>query len=185
MDYTYARNFIDGRYDIDTDYLIEQSKQQIGGNRILCLSDICIVKYDRELTQGEKDTLDSIVATSRTRIEDLKDAKISQVLNKTVEEESKGVPYSNYRFSITPSAKTNWLSLVVGRDMISYPYDAPTGFERIYSFQNANDVLGFYGAAMGYIGYWEKSNEDLVMAIKACTTKEQLDAIVDDRAYPV
>lgn len=184
MTYTYVRNLVSGRYDIDMDYLIEQSKVQIEGNKILCHNTECTITFARELTVEEKTLLDSIVSTSRTRIEDLKTLRRNLVNAKTQEEEARGVPYNDHRFSITPAAKSNWLAVVISKDSLSYPFNAPTGFDDIYAFQSANDVLGFFSAAMSYITYWEQSNEQLIIAINACTTLEQLNAVVDDRSYP-
>lgn len=110
--------------------------------------------------------------------------KIAAVQAKTAYNESIGVPYNNYRFSVTPAAKSNWLAVVISKDSLSYPFSAPTGFNSIYSFQDANDVVGFFGSSMAYLKYWEESDENLVIAINACTTVAEVEAITDDRSFP-
>jgi hypothetical protein len=113
-----------------------------------------------------------------------KEEKILAVYTKTMDNEGLGVPYNNYRFSVTPSAKSNWLAIVVGAAGLPYPFSAPTGFGSIYSFTDANDVYAFFNSSIVFLKYWEESNEQLRIAINACTTVEQVDAIVDDRTYP-
>jgi hypothetical protein len=110
--------------------------------------------------------------------------KINSILEKTIAEESVGAPYSGHKFSVSAAAKPNWLALIMAKDTLTYPWSAPTGYGEMYGFQSANDILGFFAAAMGFLNYWESSNEQLIIAINACTTVEQVDAIVDDRAYP-
>lgn len=128
-----------------------------------------------EMNASEKNAID---------LPSVKLAKIAEIQSKTELEEAKGVPYNNYHFSITASAKTNWLAIVMVKDTLTYPFAAPTGFDAIYSFQNANDVLGFFGASMSYLQYWEQSNEQLQIAVNSCTTCAEVEAIVDDRTYP-
>jgi len=113
-----------------------------------------------------------------------KEEKISAVRAKTEAEEALGVPYNLHRFSVSPSAKSNWLAIVVASAGLTYPFSAPTGFGSIYEFQNAGDVQAFFGASMYFLKYWEESNEALIIAVTACTTIAEVDAVTDDRSYP-
>jgi len=113
-----------------------------------------------------------------------KEEKIEAIKSKTEVEENKGVPYNNYRFSVSPSAKSNWLAIVVASAGLEYPFSAPTGFGAIYNFLDTNDITAFFGTSIVFLKYWEESNEVLVIAVNACTTVEEVDAIIDNRSYP-
>lgn len=128
-----------------------------------------------EMTTVEKGVLD---------LPDLKAAKILEIQNRTLTEEAAGVPYDGYRFSTSAEAKANWLAIVVAKDGLTYPFSVPTGFGVIYSFVNADSVLGFFATSMAFIKYWEQSNAELILAVDGCTTAEAVAAIMDDRAYP-
>lgn len=138
-----------------------------------------------ELSLEDRDTLDTIILDHSKPLCIAKISKIEEVKNKTQAEEGMGVPYNNYRFAANPSAKSNWLAIVIAKDSLTYPFSAPTGFGSIYNFQSANDILGFFMASMSFLKYWEESDEQLVIAINACTTIGEVEAIVDDREYPV
>jgi len=185
FDYTYSMERVGGFYNIDIGSLDKKITEASLPNRTISSNvSVCTVSFYDELSSGQKDTLDAIVIVEKADISILKTVKINAVVLKTQENEDLGVPYNNYRFSITPSAKSNWLAIVMVRDTLTYPFNAPTGFGSIYIFQDANDVLGFFGASMAYLQYWEQSDEQLIIAINACTTVEQINAIIDDRSYP-
>ena len=185
FDYTYNREKVGGFYNINIGSLDEKIIGASLPNHITsCNGSVCTVSFYQELTLVQKDTLDAVIVSEKADISILKTVKITSVHEKTHENEALGVPYNNYRFSITAEAKSNWLAIVIAKDSLSYPFDAPTGFGSIYNFQSANDILGFFSASMSYLKYWEESDEQLMIAINACTTVEQLDAIVDGRSYP-
>lgn len=136
------------------------------------------------LSAGDITTLTGIVNAHAATLIDAKRVKKEAILEKTEEKIGEGIFYDDHYFSVTPSAKTNWLGLTIAKDSLTYPHSVPTGFDHIYEFADASEIEAFFGTGMAFIQYWEQSNEQLFIAVDACTTVSEVDAIVDNRTYP-
>lgn len=163
---------------------IEESSISTALSYINTDDDVMDIWFVNELSSGDQTTLTSVVAAHEVDLPLAKTAKITVIRDKTESEEALGVPYNGYRFSVSASTKSNWLAVVMIKDTLSYPFSAPTGFGVIYYFQSADDVSFFFASSMAFLKYWEESNEALIITVNACTTVEQVNAIIDDRIYP-
>ena len=87
-------------------------------------------------------------------------------------------------FSLSLPAQLNWTNLKANADMLNaggfFPITISTSNNEQYSLSYAN-MVPFWMAGFGVISTVYKSGSDLKVAIKACTTKADVNLIIDNR----
>lgn len=95
-----------------------------------------------------------------------------------------GFTFDSHTFSLSTEAQANWLGLVVAKDMLDYSnggYAVTTKDDQEYKFANSTAVVQFFATGIGYIAATVAAGRALKIQVDACTTIEQVEAIVDGR----
>lgn len=142
------------------------------------------VVFEAALSDPDKAILDAALVPADVQLVVAKALKTSAIDSKSDELVAEGFehgPQTGQTFSLSLDAQKNWLGLVVGKDMISYPMDIGAMDNTMLELTDADAVVSFYGAAMAAV----KGHLDSGLALKgdteAATTVAEVDAVVDNR----
>ena len=85
-------------------------------------------------------------------------------------------------FSLSATAQSNLHGLRADAALLPYPYSWNTIDDLDeYDIADEADALAFYGAAFGTVAAHRGGGTVLKQAIRAATTMEELDAVIDER----
>lgn len=120
---------------------------------------------------------------TRPEIHYRKSKMIENIDRKTQEVIGRGFTYDGNTFSLSPNAQSNWNALVsrLLSGKLTFPYNVTTDDDSEYSIQTVQSFNDFIDAVVYVVGYQIYFGRQLKLAIKAATTHEQLDSIVDTR----
>jgi hypothetical protein len=91
-------------------------------------------------------------------------------------------PTTGKRFSLSVDSRTVILGLIIAKDMIPYPLRYNTTDQLDYfDLQGPDDVLAFYGTALGTFKAVEDAATTIKNALRSAQTKTELDQVVDPR----
>jgi len=119
-------------------------------------------------------------------LEGYKIKKCSVFDEKNIELRAAGALYATHRFPFTSASgdevKANWIGAYGAKDVLSYPYKVKTDVRGVrYNVTDAADFDALYNALFFYAQWIVSSSGDLEEQVHACTTKAEVDAIVDTR----
>jgi hypothetical protein len=116
-------------------------------------------------------------------LSDTKHDKIIKIDEKTQSKIFEGFTHNGHTFSLSQNAQQNWSALmtylVAGK--LVFPYNVTTYDDDEYTIQNVQEFETFINTAFYTVSYQIQYGRALKVAIRAATTHEQLDAIVDPR----
>lgn len=192
IDYHYPRNLVYGQWDLDIDSISESIKGLLPGKMFLAKTHDSVVSLEFEiaLDPAEVTTLDQIVADNRAAFSPLpaaKEIKFQEIDARTVELVNQGFtfpPGSGMVFSLSIPGQIKLLGIEVLRNdpAMVYPIRFNTIDDRnAIDLANATAVHNMALTAFGtYRGYVD-SGSALKDQVRACTTVDQVNAIVDPR----
>lgn len=146
-------------------------------------------KNDSIVIHGESITdetqLDQLIQNHKAKdLTDWKREKAAEIDMKTGQLISNGFSYKNKNFSLSANAQTNILALYTTKDhpALTYPikYNTIDDSEQ-YDVTDSADLEGMYLTALATKKAHVDSGTALKDQIRSATTKEELDAIVDNR----
>lgn len=113
-------------------------------------------------------------------LSELKLKKIAQIDAKTQTFINNGFTFDNTNFSLSPVAQINWVRLKSLENLLTFPTSVTTKENNEYILTHEN-LEGFLGAGLGSVQYILGGGRTLKVAVNNCVTKEQVNAIVDNR----
>lgn len=111
----------------------------------------------------------------------LKQKRYDEIDLKTETLIAQGFTYDGHVFSLSSEAQINWTNLYQARALFTYPMDATTKDQDAYSIADVATVEAFYQTGLGTVQYHLDGGRVLKVAVKAATTKAEIDAVVDNR----
>lgn len=171
-----VRNIEISKYDI-TDWIIDPDLTALEGvlNIYWNISGDLIT----EMNQADKDAVDAL-----TPIDEYREVKQAQIDLRTGELIATGYNFAGKQFSLSANAQTNILAMFATKDHPLFTY--PVGYNTIddhevFSIDSSATLEGMYMTALGTKKAYLDSGTDLKAAVRAATTKAEVDAIVDPR----
>lgn len=92
-----------------------------------------------------------------------------------------GYLHDGSTFSMSQTAQMNWVSLHVARSTLTYPVRVSTKDEREHLFNTAGTLSTFYLGGQAFKQGFLASGRALKLQVRAATTVEEVQAIVDSR----
>jgi len=83
--------------------------------------------------------------------------------------------------SLSDEAQRNWIALMVVSSGLSYPYAVTTIDDNQYNFGDVTELQQFCLYCLSVVSGRIATGRTLKLQVNACTTIQQLDAIVDNR----
>lgn len=156
------------------------------------LNNVFTASFDRELSNAEENDLDNIVHSYEdelpTRIlEAAKWDKIQEIKVKNKEVlEVAGFEFpagSGRHFCLTPVCRSTWLEMLIAlqNGILTFPQKVRDLDENEFIITDPDMLGGFFQAGTARQAYIMNSTVALVKQVRACTTVEAVEAIVDDR----
>ena len=133
--------------------------------------------YVVEMDQAEKDVVDE------EELPGFKQEKIDAIDDRTSELICEGYEFDGKIFDTDPNAQFNWKNMfdLTNAGILPFPVATCTKFNMHYEFVNQDSVNAFYLGGVGHIQGELASGRALKYQVLACTTKAEVDAIVDPR----
>ena len=128
--------------------------------------------------------LDSIYASHEDLdLSEYKDIKSKEIDSRTQELISNGFPYDGATFSLSSHAQLNWIGMKTAdiQDLLTFPMGITTIDDDEYSIQNKSSLTTFYVTGLVYKKSILDSGRNLKVAVKAATTKAEIDLVLDNR----
>lgn len=152
--------------------------------KVCCSGTDCIIVFNATLTAGEKVTLDSL-ATSFNDAAQARIEKFESVDQRTEELIEGGFIYEGKVFSLSEHAQAHLTGIYQVRDEVGIAYpivwnllDDESGSHDLVS---ADEVKAFYLVALGTIRVHLDGGTTIKELVRAATTREAVEAIVDGR----
>jgi hypothetical protein len=120
-----------------------------------------------------------ILDLSDLTLEELKNYRYLEIDNRTQELIAEGFVFDGRRFSMSINAQINWSNFPNLPDQV-FPLPIMDMDENLYILSLENK-LNFYLAALNFKNAQLKSGSALKAQIKACTNKECVNSIIDNR----
>lgn len=134
-----------------------------------------------DVTDGELALISGVVA-AYDPVPAAKIVRYDQIDKRTEELIAEGFLFDGKVFSLSANAQRYWTGLMVGASAIAYPVVVNTLDDgATYTIPNAGTVVGVYGAAMNTVKDRLGSGTDLKSEVRAASTVEAVNAVVDDR----
>ena len=134
-----------------------------------------------EMNQAEKDAVEALLLPGNKLDRYLEfDARTNELILGGFE----FPPGSGRIFSLSPTAQSNLLGMYTAKDhpAMTWPLLWPTKLDDYeYSIPDVATFEMFYLTALGTIRVYRDSGTALKEVVRACTTRAQVDAVVDDR----
>jgi len=146
-----------------------------------CRAENCTYYHQLKVGEQEQDGKDISDYKKVWCIESLKVIKIAQIDARTGALNVQGYEFDGYMFSTTLEDQKNWIALTMAKDMLTYPCPVTTADNQTYSFQSSGQLMSFFATGMVIIQTIYAGGRQLKQAVEACTTKAEIDAIVDPR----
>ena len=89
--------------------------------------------------------------------------------------------FDDHTFSLSERAQHNLLVLQINKSTLSWPQELSTKDDQIYSLAES-DVDAFVAAGLNKVNERLAAGRAIREAINACTTQEELDAVIDSRS---
>ena len=183
-------DFID--HDLNSDRLILEIKavpalvDVVFVTRIKTTSHVHVdIGYPTALSGGDKLLLDGVIAAHRDSahwLPDVKQAKFKAIDAKTDAMVARGFTHQGVVYELYLEAQIRLLSMLVLKDNLPYPilYNSKDD-STVLDLNGPNDVIGLAFAAIGSIKWILDSGTAQKSAVRAATTVEEVNAIVDPR----
>ena len=116
-------------------------------------------------------------------IEELKAIKNQEIDIKTQGIIAEGIEYGGRTFPLELPDQSTWHALfnAVAAGQASYPIKVMDKADEPYYFNTALEFQTMYFTGFGMVGAILEGGRALKAQVNACTTKEQIDAIIDER----
>jgi len=114
-------------------------------------------------------------------IDKLKEVKNAQIDKRTEELIYSGHLFDDHLFDTSAESQRDWLGLYSLINDISFPFAVTTKDEKEYFFQNAQTYVMFFKMGTVFINNTIGSGRAIKLKVMACTTKDEIDAIIDAR----
>jgi len=144
-------------------------------------SDTLYVYFENTLSAGDKTILDSIINDGDLELDSAKNNKKKTIDAKTDELILNGFTYDSTVFSLSLAAQSTWTGMFSAQAYLTYPMAVSTLSSASYSLADATAVTNFYLTGVGTIEAVLGSGRSLKVAVNACTTIAEVNAIVDPR----
>lgn len=132
------------------------------------------------LVESNVDTLDS--AYENLTLEEYKGIRFKQIDAKTQELISQGFTYATMQFSLSSNAQINLLGLELDKAILTYPIEWNNIDDTDkYMIVDVTDATNFHIASLTTKKTHLDSGSALKQSIRDCTTKAEVDAVVDNR----
>lgn len=125
-------------------------------------------------------------------LQPLKDEKNYAIDMKTRQIIAVGVLYDGHRFPLDVNDQSTWharrnnfVDSVLFSIPITFPMKVMTSHNEEYWLQNGNELLAMYYGGFAQVGAILEGGRAVKALVNACTTKEEIDAVTDDRVIPV
>lgn len=134
------------------------------------------------LTDKSPEILDS-EEMARIRLAESKIAKRAAIDAKTNKIICGGILFDGKVFDTTPTAQFNWKNMfdLTNAGLLSFPVSTCTIEDEPYAFSDQASVNAFYFAGVQFVTRTLAEGRSVKYLINACTTVEQVNAIVDPR----
>lgn len=142
------------------------------------------VDYMPSATDQQKADAQTIVDNfdwSADALTDIKKAKNDAIDAKTASLLSSGFTYNSKTFDLSDQARTNWIGLYTGRDLLTYPFTITTADGGSYDLADATDLTQFFGAGLSRVKQIYDGARTLKEQVTAATDAAAVNAITDDR----
>jgi len=113
----------------------------------------------------------TIAKTKRTALVDFRTRKLV----------AQGFEFDGHMFSLSERAQHNLLVLQINKSTLSWPQEVSTKDDHVYSLAES-DVDAFVAAGLNKVNERLAAGRAIREAINACTTQEELDAVIDSRS---
>lgn len=116
-----------------------------------------------------------------------KAGKVAAIDARTTELISQGFTFANKQFSMSEAAQRNWIALSSGlaNGLLPFPMAVSTIDESSHVLASGNELKAFLGAYLTYQADPSQplgAGRNLKELVNACSTIEEVEAIVDDRS---
>lgn len=115
-------------------------------------------------------------------IQEHKDIFCERLDRKTRSLIKSGFSVNSKVFSASDASQLKWLGMFMSKDLLQYPIEVPTLDDKDSAIlNNAAELTTYYTALVNHVQTHLKSGVALKMQVAAAETKEELDAILDER----
>lgn len=140
---------------------------QIGG-------DISVhITFEDEITPLEQSDLNAMCAVNTTKYQEIDEKTEELILS--------GFIFNGVEFSSSDRAQLRWLGLYALKEFVSYPHLISTKDDGVYSIGTLVELTNFTNTAFNHVASHIASGNLLKQQLKACTTKAEIESIVDNR----
>lgn len=136
---------------------------------------------------GQRLLYDPITQTAvledRTTLPFIKQAAFDAIDARTDQLIQNGFTYAGKTFSLSTTAQTKWLGLVLAKDApsMTYPYTVSALDESSYSIADGNEVVTIYGTIIATVSTLVAGGKALKDAVFAAADAPGVAAVIDNR----
>lgn len=141
------------------------------------------IQFSAGVTADQQAAAQAVVAAfDWTDFAGAQQAKLADIDARSDVLRAAGWTYANKAFDLSAAAIPNWLGLMIGAALLSYPFTILAVDNTLYNLTGVPDVQAWYAAGQTRLAQILQQGAALKVAVQAAKTQADLDAVIDARA---